>query len=273
MITDKQILEKMSVMSNELANMTRELHRKNEELRRANERLVELDRLKSIFIASMSHELRTPLNSIIGFSHVLLNEWPGKLNKEQKIDQSIILRAGKHLLALINDVIDISKVEAGKLETRISRFPLQEVVNEAVAGFKEDIADKGLLLEVHGCDVEMESDRRRLLQCLINLVGNAVKFTDRGTIRITAGIKTNTERVSVAVEDTGIGIDESDIPKLFAPFGRLHAPGDNAYPGTGLGLYLTKKLVIEVLQGEINVRSVLGGGTSFTLDLPTRVKG
>jgi len=254
-----------------LQYLLEDMNEAKQELEVANKQLKRLDQLKSMFIASMSHELRTPLNSIIGFSSILLEEWIGPLTEEQKKNQAIILRAGKHLLALINDVIEISKVEAGSLETVKDEFDLQELVDEAVASLRGEIAEKGLELSVENVSVMMQSDRRRLLQCLLNLLSNAVKFTDKGSILVSVK-KISTDRVALQVTDTGIGISKEDGATLFQPFVRLHGPGTLNYPGTGLGLYLTKKLANEILAGEISMRSTPGEGSTFTLTIPTEVK-
>lgn len=260
------------------------------ELEQANMKLKELDRLKSMFIASMSHELRTPLNSVIGFSSILLNEWVGPLNEEQKENLTIILKAGKHLLALINDVIDISKIEAGKVEPFIEDFDLHDVINEAVASFEKEIREKGLDLKVESIHQKMHTDRKRLLQSVLNLLSNAIKFTEKGSIAVQArildsGIReeelkrenlqlsfSNQQIVEISIEDTGIGIKEEDLPKLFQPFVRLESRLKSKVLGTGLGLYLTKKLVREVLKGEISVSSRYGEGSSFKMKIPINVE-
>ena len=238
------------------------------DLQAANQRLTELDRLKSMFIASMSHELRTPLNSIIGFSTILLNEWSGHLNPEQKTNQAIVLKNGQHLLALINDVIDLSKVEAGMIESSLEEFDLDGLIKEAVDGLRPEIGRKGLTLDAPDCRITLVNDRRRLLQCVINLLGNAVKFTDQGGITVQASLLAG-ERVAIVVRDTGIGIREEDQARLFSPFTRLD-PNNSKYPGTGLGLYLSRKLALEVLGGEITVRSLPGEGSVFTITISQR---
>lgn len=238
------------------------------ELEAANQKLQELDRLKSLFIATMSHELRTPLNSIIGFSSILLDEWTGPLNPEQKTNQSLILKNGKHLLSLINDIIDISKVEAGMLESQNTEFDLDELLTETIANFREEATNKDIALSAEPCAYRLVTDRRRLLQCMINLVSNAVKFTGRGTITVRAK-RLDDGRVTISVHDTGIGISDKNQAQLFAPFQRLHT-SNGKYPGTGLGLYLSRKLTQEVLLGELTLSSILGQGSTFTLTIPTR---
>jgi PAS domain S-box-containing protein len=278
-----QLESMVAERTGQLENKTRDLERSQQallyliedvnetqhELEAANLKLQELDRLKSMFIASMSHELRTPLNSIIGFSSILADEWLGPLNPEQKMNQATILRNGKHLLALINDVIDISKVEAGMIESISEEFDLDEVIAEATANMKDEVSGKGLALTVAPCRVRLHTDRRRLLQCLINLISNAVKFTDQGTITVDSEQLSDDGRIAIMVRDTGIGISADDQGRLFAPFMRLN-PSNGKYPGTGLGLYLSRKLATEVLGGDLTVASAPGEGSTFTITIPLR---
>ncbi len=244
-----------------------------EDLNAANQQLQELDRLKSMFIASMSHELRTPLNSVIGFSSILLDEWLGPLNEEQKLNMDAILRSGKHLLSLINDVIDISKVEAGTIEPHIEDFDLQEVMQEALEALKGEAESKGLTLQLEDFPQMVRSDRRRLLQILLNLLSNGIKFTHHGSVSLAARLLDDQEKVEIRVSDTGIGISEEDMGKLFQPFSRIHDVGQSEYPGTGLGLYLCKKIAAEILGGIITVKSTVGKGSVFSVIIPVRVEG
>jgi len=267
-----------------LMNIVEDLNLKTDELEKANSKLQELDRLKSMFIASMSHELRTPLNSIIGFSSILRDEWIGPVNTEQKENLETIQRSGKHLLSLINDVIDVSKIEAGRIESRVEEFELYDLLKEAVQYVDRDLHDKGLELHLDIHHHPLCSDRRRLLQCVINLLSNAVKFTEHGTVTISAAVAdtppdesgwspsvTGVRPVNISVRDTGVGIVEQDIPRLFQPFVRLESPLKAIAPGTGLGLYLTRKLVVEVLGGDIVCTSNIGTGSTFTLRIPERI--
>jgi PAS domain S-box-containing protein len=253
-----------------LMNIVADLNEKTAELEQANIKLKEVDRLKSMFIASMSHELRTPLNSIIGFSSIMLNEWTGPLNSEQKENVAAVLRSGKHLLSLINDVIDVSKIEAGKIDSIVQDFDVHDVVMEAVETIKKDIEKKGLELIARAPRQILRSDRRRLLQCLLNLLSNAVKFTAKGCVGVYAELSADGSMVSIAIEDTGIGIKEKDLDKLFSPFVRLHTQGESVVPGTGLGLYLTHKLLREILNGDLLVTSTYGVGSRFTMRVPTQ---
>ncbi|OGU17366.1 MAG: hypothetical protein A2076_03975 [Geobacteraceae bacterium GWC2_53_11] len=267
-----------------LMNIVDDLNQKTEELENANSKLLELDRLKSMFIASMSHELRTPLNSIIGFSSIIRDEWLGPVNPEQKENLETIQRSGKHLLSLINDVIDVSKIEAGRIEARFEEFDLHDLLTEAVQYVEKDIRDKGLELTIQIGHHPLCTDRRRLLQCVINLLSNAVKFTERGGISVSSalvdagpgdgGLRTPAKKpllISISVGDSGIGISREDIPKLFEAFVRLDSPLKATIPGTGLGLYLTRKLVVDVLRGDIICQSEEGVGSTFTLTIPEKI--
>lgn len=241
------------------------------ELAAANERLKEIDRLKSMFIASMSHELRTPLNSVIGFSSILLNEWIGSLNDEQKKSLTSILRSGKHLLSLINDVIDVSKIEAGMIEVSREDFELAELLTEVEQTLAKDAQDRRLSLSIEQISLPMSTDRRRLLQCLFNLVSNGLKFTESGGVTVEVRHDERKRTLTVAVTDTGIGIRVEDQPKLFQPFSRIQSHLSATVLGTGLGLYLTKKIIVEILHGEITVTSELGSGSTFTMSIPVRM--
>jgi signal transduction histidine kinase len=241
------------------------------ELSAANEKLKELDKLKSMFIASMSHELRTPLNSIIGFTGMTLQGLSGGLNDEQKDNLTRAYHSAKHLLNLITDVIDISKIEAGRIEAFPEDFPLKDMIDEAVATVEPQLKSKGLALDIDvPADVHVMTDRRRLLQCLINFLSNAVKYTEKGGIAIatqwTAG------HVLVSVSDTGIGVAEKDIPRLFEPFERLETHLRVKTGGTGLGLYLTKKLATDVLRGDLSIKSREGQGSTFTITIPRDIR-
>lgn len=240
-------------------------------LEEANRKLLDLDRLKSMFIASMSHELRTPLNSIIGFSGILLQEWAGPLNAEQRENLAIVQRSGRHLLALINDVIDISKIEAGMIERREEDFDVADVMKEAAEAVAGDATGKGLEISLDAPPTPYRGDRRRLLQCVLNLMSNAVKFTERG--RIDAAVRRDGAGLEISVRDTGIGIPAADLPRLFQPFTRLDSALRSRVLGTGLGLYLTRKLLAEVFHGEVTAESEPGRGSRFAIRMPPSPAG
>jgi len=239
----------------------------NSQLMEANIKLRELDRLKSMFIASMSHELRTPLNSIIGFSGLLLQGISGDLNSKQKDSMERIFRSGKHLLGLISDVIDISKIEAGHIDAFYEYFSLKQVVEESIETIRPQADAKGLKLELNADSwPEMNTDYKRLLQCLLNYLSNAVKFSESG--KVTLSVTVLEDWVELRVSDTGIGIPEEDMPKLFEAFERLDTHLRVKSGGTGLGLYLTKKITEELLHGHVSVESCIDEGSTFGLKIP-----
>ncbi len=246
---------------------TAEIRRKSAELEQANIRLQEIDRLKSVFLASMSHELRTPLNSIIGFTGVLLQGLAGELNDEQRRQLTIIKSSARHLLDLINDVLDISKIEADRVELSPEEFQLEDVINDVVHTFSPMVSQKGLELvtEIPG-GLSLFCDKRRLKQAVINLVSNAVKFTEKGTIKISARVLDGA-KLELNVSDTGMGIKQEDMTMLFEPFQQIGASLTKRHEGTGLGLYLTRKLA-NLLGGGITAKSRYGQGSEFTLTIP-----
>ena len=258
-----------------LLNSQLQLSHKQEEIARmelqtANKKLLDLDKLKSMFIASMSHELRTPLNSIIGFSGLMLEGVSGDMTAQQKDSMERIYRSGNHLLDLISDVIDISKIEAGRVDAFPTPFPLKELVEEAIETIRPQADAKGLELSMQAdAWPEMMTDRKRLLQCLLNYLSNAVKFTERG--HITFSVSDNGDTVRISVTDTGLGISEEDIPKLFEAFERLESHLRVKAGGTGLGLYLTKKIVTELLRGDTFVQSRVDRGSTFGLQIPKHI--
>ncbi|MEA1923744.1 MAG: sensor histidine kinase [Pseudomonadota bacterium] len=240
------------------------------DLEEANKSLQDMDKLKSMFIASMSHELRTPLNSIIGFSGLLLQGVAGELNDKQRDSMERIYRSGNHLLGLISDVIDISKIEAGRVDVFYEPFSLKEVVEEAIETIRPQADAKGLELEFNEDTwPRMNSDRKRLLQCLLNYLSNAVKFSETGKVSLTVSVIE--DMVELRVSDTGIGIADEDMPKLFEAFERLDTHLRVKAGGTGLGLYLTKKITEELLQGRVSVESCLNEGSTFALRIPLDV--
>ena len=250
-------------------DMEKRVEKRTEELEHANLKLQELDRLKSMFIASMSHELRTPLNSIIGFTGIILQEMSGEINEEQRKQLTLVKNSGSHLLNLINDVIDISKIEAGKVEITIEEFDLSVLAQEIKDSFAVAVDKKGLKLSLETPPtLLLESDERRVKQILVNFISNAIKFTDRGEIEIKLVKKDKTAEISV--RDTGLGVKKEDMNKLFKDFSRIPIK-DRTIEGTGLGLYLSKKIA-DLLGGGIKAESEFGKGSIFTLILPLKYK-
>ena len=259
-ITEKMRLER------ELAERTRDAEKAQSEAEAAT-------RAKSDFLANMSHELRTPLNSIIGFSEVLEDELLGSLNASQRENVQYILKAGTHLLSLINDILDLSKVESGKMELEVDRVSLRGILDASLVMHREKALRHGISLDLQMepvTDMVIEADERKLKQILFNLLNNAVKFTpDGGSVRVMARGITGAQEIEFSIEDTGIGIKLEDIPKLFKEFSQLDSVYDKEYEGTGLGLALTKKLV-ELHGGRIQVSSEFGKGSRFAFVMPVR---
>ena len=231
--------------------------------------LVEANRLKSEFLANMSHELRTPLNGIIGFSELLVDEKVGTLNETQKEFINHSLSGGRHLLQLINDILDVSKIEAGKVDLTPETFPLAATLQEVYAAVSLMAVQKGITLEqyVSPSLSEVTLDRQKFKQIMFNLLSNAVKFTDDGG-KVSVDIGSQDPNVlNIQVRDTGVGIKSEDLGKLFIEFNRIDSPLARRHEGTGLGLSLTKKLV-ELQRGSIAVASDWGKGSVFTVLLP-----
>lgn len=243
-------------------NYTKELEERNQEIERAN-------RLKSEFLASMSHELRTPLHTIIGFSELLGEELQGSLNDKQKRFVSHIHKDSLHLLELINDILDLSKIESGRLSLRPEAFDLSAVIHESVASVRPLAEGKKLKIEAAiNAPTALMADRLRVKQVLVNLLSNAVKFTpDNG--RITVDARETGDRVSITVTDNGIGIPREEQQAIFDKFHQVSATTKGVREGTGLGLAITKHLV-EQHGGTIAVDSTPGRGSRFTFTIPLR---
>ena len=267
--SEKKLKEYSEHLGEKVKERTSDLEKKTKELIQANIKLQELDHLKSMFIATMSHELRTPLNSIIGFTGILLMGMPGELTKEQRKQLTMVKSSANHLLDLITDIIDMSKIEAGKVELLIEQFDLGTVMQEVKDSLKVDADNKGLTMTIEmPASIKVKSDERRIKQIIVNLVGNAVKFTNEGDVEITAIEKEG--MIEVSVRDTGPGIKNEHMDMLFQPFRQIPIEGD-LKEGTGLGLHLSKKIAC-LLGGEITAESEFGKGSTFTLKLPLEYK-
>ena len=256
------------------ASLERRVLIRTTELAEACDRAEAADRIKSAFLATMSHELRTPLNSIIGFTGLLLQGLTGPLNAEQTKQLGMVRNSGQHLLALINDILDISKIEAGQITIAIAPFDLRESVQKVLETVTP-LADKKqlpLIARVSPQVGRITSDRKRVEQILLNLLSNAIKFTERGEVTLTAEMMPGTSHVPhsavcVSVTDTGLGIKREDLDKLFQPFRQLDTGLTRQHEGTGLGLAICKRLV-ERLGGTITVESEWGKGSTFRFTLP-----
>ncbi len=280
----EEMYDKISSFSRELevevARRTMMLRERTLLLERANRELRELDRLKSSFLANMSHELRTPMNSIIGYTDLLLDRIDGEINEEQEKSLQKVNNNAKHLLQLINDILDMSKIESGRIELAIAETDLKELVASVVATLQPALDGKGLFLEYDFAEnlptVFVDDDKAR--QIFNNLLSNAIKFTKRGGITIHARPSLQGASpgeaplfVEVTVEDTGIGIRKEDIGKLFDKFSQLDVSTSRQYEGTGLGLSIARGLIV-LHKGMIWAESEFGAGTRFTFTLPAQKK-
>ena len=239
-------------------------------LQEKNQELADANQAKDNFLAGMSHELRTPLNAIIGFTGILLMKLPGPLNDVQQKQLGTVQSSARHLLALINDLLDVSKIAAGKTELTFEAVDCKSVVDEVVAALRPQAQDKALEFNVHAPDfpVTFRTDRRALSQIIFNLAGNAIKFTERGSVdvELRSDVRDGVHRMEVRIEDSGVGIPLHDQDKLFGAFARVNLARPNAPEGTGLGLHLSQKLA-ELLGGKIEFSSESGKGSIFSLVL------
>ncbi|HYX62862.1 MAG TPA: GAF domain-containing protein, partial [Burkholderiales bacterium] len=266
--TDKQValvtmFADQAVIAIENVRLFNEIQEKSAQLEVAN-------RHKSEFLANMSHELRTPLNAIIGFSEVLMEKMFGEVNEKQADYLKDIHESGRHLLSLINDILDLSKIEAGRMELELSSFDLPAAIGNAVTLVRERAQRHGIRLaqEIDARLGAFQGDERKVKQILLNLLSNAVKFTpDGGQVDVSA--KLDTDKVEIAVRDTGIGIAPEDQAALFEEFRQVGRDAGRKAEGTGLGLALSKKFV-ELHGGAIRVQSAPGSGSTFTVSLPLR---
>ncbi|WP_051178835.1 ATP-binding protein [Thermodesulfovibrio thiophilus] len=245
-------------------------------LQKANQQLKELDILKSSFIANMSHELRTPMNAIIGYTDLLLDEVDGPLNEEQKASLKKVAANARHLLQLINDVLDISKIESGKIEIRPKEVYLKELIDEIIVTFEPLLTKKGLTfsLNIEPGAEKLYIDEDKAKQIFINLISNAVKFTNQGGITLKARVSErgkdsegNPQFVEISVSDTGIGIKREDLDKIFDKFAQADVSTTRQYEGTGLGLSIVRGLVA-LHKGMVWAESEYGKGSTFYLLLP-----
>jgi signal transduction histidine kinase len=258
-----------AVIAIENVRLFQEIQEKSCQLETANERLKELDQLKSDFVSNVSHELRTPLTAIKGAVDLLLREVPGPLNESQTHHLSRVRSNTQHLAGLINDLLDLSKIEEGKIELDAGRVSLGSLVQEVMETVKPMAAEKPVLLEADApmASVLVWADRDKVTQVLMNLIGNAIKFTPpQGRVTVSAS-RDSTEWAQVSINDSGPGISELEQQKIFEKFYQVSESGGPKPKGTGLGLAISKALV-ELHGGKIWVESEVGRGSTFSFTLP-----
>jgi signal transduction histidine kinase len=270
--------DELGALATRMNQMSRELHRLYTDQRQAAQQLqtlnAELERAsqaKSNFLASMSHELRTPLNAILGYTELILDEIYGEVPARIRDVQERVQQSGRHLLGLINDVLDLSKIEAGSMELSPTEYAAQDIVETVSSSLRSLAAEKGLEF-VAGAQASIPvafGDGRRIAQCLMNLAGNALKFTKRG--RVEVWVERQGEMLVYRVSDTGIGIPQYQLESIFAEFQQADATIIHEFGGTGLGLSITKKFV-EMHGGRIWVESEVGNGSTFFFSIPLRLE-
>ena len=263
--------DEFGALAERMNEMSRELHQLYDHERMLNAQLERASKAKSDFLASISHELRTPLNAILGFNELLLGEIYGPVTEELKVPLTDIQTSGKHLLRLINNVLDLSKIEAGRMELALDDYAVHDLVAGVLSGLRPLASQKGLALtSAVPDDIPVaHGDGGRITQCLMNLVGNAVKFTQQG--RIEVAVDCRDDVLQYRVIDTGTGIPADRLETVFAEFRQADATIAGQFGGTGLGLSITKKFV-ELHGGRIWVESEVGTGSTFSFTIPLRVE-
>jgi signal transduction histidine kinase/CheY-like chemotaxis protein len=286
-LTNASALMQLENFVNELKKLNEEYQKQNVQITKQNDTLVELHnelttqakelefqklkaeestKLKSQFLASMSHELRTPMNSILGLTELILEKTD--LNEKNQERLEVVLNSGRRLMALINDILDLSKIEAGKMDLREEEVLLEELISEVSNSVFPLIKNKSVEFEVEkvtNTGILLSTDRGKVVQVLINLLGNAIKFTDKGVVKLR--IYDSDNRISFDVSDTGIGISEEDQAVIFQEFRQADGSTSRKYGGTGLGLSICKKIA-DLMGGDLTVKSKLGAGSTFTFSIP-----
>lgn len=268
-----RVFEKMRLnlkkTTSEINDINDKLLKTNKELEVARDQALHGTKAKSLFLASMSHELRTPLNSVIGFTNVLLKNKKKNLEEKELQYLARILKNGEHLLELINDILDLSKIEAGKMDLYTERISLKNLINETIDQLEGRILGKNLKLipQISEQIGEIRTDSHKLKQILINLVGNAIKFTEEGSITVQALVDDKDASIKINVIDTGIGIPEEKLNKIFEAFQQADYDINRKYEGTGLGLTISRSL-INLMDYQLDVKSELNKGSTFSVIIP-----
>src|SRR5687768_2511675 len=269
----EQLKEASAELERKVQEATAELADQNELLRRQHIALEQASALKSQFLANMSHEFRTPLNAILGYTHMLLHGVSGGVSDQQRKSLTRIDSNSQHLLALINDILDITRIEAGRMPLNLSSFEVPELVNEVMSELEPIIKRSALRVTAKMPKTlkPVKSDRQKVKQIVLNLLSNALKFTPTGSVTITASYDSRGRALVIAVNDTGVGIAEEDQAKVFEDFRQLDSSPARGYGGTGLGLSICRRLA-QMLDGSIELNSELANGSTFALRLPARLR-
>jgi signal transduction histidine kinase len=269
----EQLKHASAELERKVQEATAELAEQNELLRRQHIALEQASALKSQFLANMSHEFRTPLNAILGYTHMLLNNVSGQVTDPQRKSLSRIDSNARHLLALINDILDITRIEAGRMPLNVATFRVADLVHEVMSELEPIIRRSNLQVspKVRGTVPSLKTDRQKVKQIVLNLLSNALKFTPAGSVTILATYDAKRREVCIAVRDTGVGIGRSDQAKVFEDFRQLDSSPARGYGGTGLGLSICRRLS-QMLGGTIELESELGKGSTFTLCLPAKAR-
>jgi signal transduction histidine kinase len=269
----EQLTEASSELEAKVHAATAELAEQNEKLRRQALQLEQASAAKSQFLANMSHEFRTPLNAILGYTNMLLQGVSGEMTPQQKRNLQRIDSNGRHLLQVINEILDITRIEAGRMPLNLSDFALPELVQEVMAELDPIVARTKLSVSAALSPElpQVHSDRQKVKQIVLNLLSNALKFTHEGSVQVAAEYDLGTSMVKICVKDTGIGIAPEHQEKIFEDFQQVDSSPTRAYGGTGLGLSICRRLAT-MMGGRVSVQSVLGQGSTFTLHLPRRMR-
>jgi len=269
----EQLKEASAELERKVQEATAELAEQNELLRRQHIALEQASALKSQFLANMSHEFRTPLNAILGYTHMLLNGVSGAVSEPQRKSLTRIDSNSQHLLALINDILDITRIEAGRMPLNVSTFKIPALVDEVMSELEPIIRRSNLSVRavMPRSLPPLKSDRQKVKQIVLNLLSNALKFTPAGSVRITGTYVPGERTIGIAIIDTGVGIAPDDRVKVFEDFRQLDSSPARGYGGTGLGLSICRRLS-QMLGGTIDLESEVGKGSTFTLRLPARLR-
>jgi signal transduction histidine kinase len=269
----EQLKQASAELERKVQEATAELAQQNELLRRQHIELEQASALKSQFLANISHEFRTPLNAILGYTHMLLHGVTGPVTDPQRKSLTRIDSNSRHLLALINDILDITRIEAGRMPLNVTQFKVSDLVVEVMSELEPIIRRSNLTVtaKVKSGLPTVKSDRQKVKQIMLNLLSNALKFTPTGSVTIAAAFDRRNQMISVAFVDTGVGIPHESHSKIFEDFRQLDNSPTRGYGGTGLGLSICRRLA-QMLSGSIDLVSKAGDGSTFTLKLPARAR-